>query len=88
VAEIRRIVVEASLGKYFARYYLEKIHHKKRAGGVAQGVAPEFRPQYHKRKVEVRVAGGFLVQAHPSAQLATPAFTVKSRSPWSTSLLH
>jgi hypothetical protein len=26
--------------------YLEKTHHtKKRAGGVAQGVGPEFRPQ-------------------------------------------
>jgi hypothetical protein len=24
----------------------------KRAGGVAQGVGPEFKPQYHKRKKE------------------------------------
>jgi hypothetical protein len=23
---------------------------KKRAGGVAQGVGPEFKPQYHKKK--------------------------------------
>jgi hypothetical protein len=30
------------------RAFLEKTHHKKRAGGVAQGVGPEFKPQYHK----------------------------------------
>jgi hypothetical protein len=24
--------------------------HKKRAGGVAQGIGPEFKPQYHKKK--------------------------------------
>jgi hypothetical protein len=32
------------------RLYLEKTHHKKRDGGVAQGVGPEFKPQYHKKK--------------------------------------
>jgi hypothetical protein len=34
------------------RTYLEKTHHthKKRAGGVAQGIGPEFKSQYHKRK--------------------------------------
>jgi hypothetical protein len=33
------------------RPYLEKkALHKKRAGGVAQGVGPEFKPQYCKRK--------------------------------------
>jgi hypothetical protein len=33
------------------RPYLEKILHKKRAGGVAQGVVdPEFKPQYCKKK--------------------------------------
>jgi hypothetical protein len=32
---------------------LKKINHKKRgrAGGVAQGVGPEFKPQYHKKKL-------------------------------------
>jgi hypothetical protein len=29
--------------------YLEKTPHKKRTGGVAQGVGPEFKPQYHKK---------------------------------------
>jgi hypothetical protein len=32
------------------RPYLEKTHHKKRADGVAQGVGPEFKPQYQKKK--------------------------------------
>jgi hypothetical protein len=29
---------------------LKKTHHKKRAGGVAQGVGPKFKPQYCKKK--------------------------------------
>jgi hypothetical protein len=29
-----------------------KIHHKKRTGGVAQGVGPEFKPQHHRKKKE------------------------------------
>jgi hypothetical protein len=32
------------------RPYFKKTHYKKRAGGVAQGVGPEFKPQYHKKK--------------------------------------
>jgi hypothetical protein len=32
------------------RPYLKKILHKKRAGGVAQGEGPEFKPQYCKKK--------------------------------------
>jgi hypothetical protein len=31
------------------RPYLEKTHHKKRAGDVAQGVGPEFKLQYYKK---------------------------------------
>jgi hypothetical protein len=34
-----------------ARPYLEKTLHKKRAGGVAQVVGPEFKPQYSKKKL-------------------------------------
>jgi hypothetical protein len=37
-------------GKWFMRPYLEKKPLTKRAGGVAQGVGPEFKPQYHKKK--------------------------------------
>jgi hypothetical protein len=32
------------------RLYLKNPITKKRAGGVAQGVGPEFKPQYHKTK--------------------------------------
>jgi hypothetical protein len=32
------------------RPYFEETHHKKRAGGVAQGVGPEFKHQYYKKK--------------------------------------
>jgi hypothetical protein len=32
------------------RPYLEKTHHKYRAGGVAQGVGLEFKPQYCLKK--------------------------------------
>jgi hypothetical protein len=31
------------------RPYFEKTHYKK-AGRVVQGVGPEFKPQYHKKK--------------------------------------
>jgi hypothetical protein len=32
------------------RPYFEKNLSQKRAGGVAQGMGPEFKPQYHKKK--------------------------------------
>jgi hypothetical protein len=32
------------------RPYLKKTHHKKRAGRVAQGVSPEFKSQYQKKR--------------------------------------
>jgi hypothetical protein len=35
------------------RPYLEKTHHKKRAG-VAQGVSPEFKPHYQEKKETLR----------------------------------
>jgi hypothetical protein len=47
-AEIRPF--KASPGKQFARPYLKKVHHKKRAGVVAQSVGPEFKLQYRKKK--------------------------------------
>jgi hypothetical protein len=30
---------------------------KKRAGGVAQGIGPEFKPHYHKKKEKKKVIG-------------------------------
>jgi hypothetical protein len=35
---------------YLEKLYLEKNHHKKRAGRVVQGIGPEFKPQYRKLK--------------------------------------
>jgi hypothetical protein len=37
------------------RTYLEKDPSQKRAAGVAQGVGPEFKPQYHKKKKKKKV---------------------------------
>jgi hypothetical protein len=34
------------------RPYLKKTHHKNRAGGVAQGGSPEFKPQYHNKQTK------------------------------------
>jgi hypothetical protein len=52
-AEIRRITVQSQPGQIvYISFYLEKTHHKKRAGGVAQGVGPELKPQYGKKKKE------------------------------------
>jgi hypothetical protein len=30
----------------------KKSHHKNRAGGVAQGIGPEFKPQNHPKKTK------------------------------------
>jgi hypothetical protein len=38
-----------------ARPYFEKTLHKERAGGVAQGVGPEFKPQYCQKKNSIRL---------------------------------
>jgi hypothetical protein len=34
---------------------ISKKPNTKRAGGVAQGEGPEFKPQYHKKKIKARV---------------------------------
>jgi hypothetical protein len=41
---------ETSLGKEFLRPYLEKTHYKRRASRVAQGVGPDFKLQYYRKK--------------------------------------
>jgi hypothetical protein len=52
-AEIRRIEVQSQPGQNSFRDPIwKKTHHKKRTGRVAQGVGPEFKPQYHKKKDE------------------------------------
>jgi hypothetical protein len=48
-AENRRIKVQSQPGQIVYETYLENTHHKKRAGGVAQGIGPNFKLQYHKK---------------------------------------
>jgi hypothetical protein len=44
----------------FVRPYLENTHHKKRAGRVAQGVGPDFKFQYCKKR-DIPVCGFLII---------------------------
>jgi hypothetical protein len=46
-AEIRRIAVLSQLGQKVCETLSRKTLHKNRAGEVAQGEGPQFKPQYH-----------------------------------------
>jgi hypothetical protein len=48
-AEVRRIGVQNQPGQVVLETSSQKTLHKNRAGGVAQGEGPEFKPQYHKK---------------------------------------
>jgi hypothetical protein len=48
--EIRRISVQSQPGQLVRETLSWKYPLQKRAGGVAQGVGPEFKPQYWKKK--------------------------------------
>jgi hypothetical protein len=55
-AEIRRIMVQSQPGQ-IVRETLSGINpSQKRAGGVAQGVGPEFKPQHHTKKKKKRTS--------------------------------
>jgi hypothetical protein len=49
-AEIRRIVVQGQPRQIVCETLSRKYPTQKRAGGVAQGGGPEFKPQYCKKK--------------------------------------
>jgi hypothetical protein len=49
-AEIRRIKVRSQPRQIVSQDPISKTLHKNKAGGVAQGEGPEFKPQYHKKK--------------------------------------
>jgi hypothetical protein len=54
-AEIRKIIVQSQHEKLVLETPIwKKYHHKKRAGGVAQGIGPEFKPQYCQKKKKKR----------------------------------
>jgi hypothetical protein len=45
--------LEASPGQIVPETLSQKNPSQKRSGGVAQGVGPEFKPQYQKKKKKV-----------------------------------
>jgi hypothetical protein len=49
-AEIRKIMVWSQAGKIVQETLSQRKHHK-RAGRVAQGIGPKFKPQYHLKKI-------------------------------------
>jgi hypothetical protein len=49
-AEIRGIAAQSQPRQIVHETLSQEIHHKKRAGGVVQGVDPEFKFHNHKRK--------------------------------------
>jgi hypothetical protein len=51
-AEIRRLVTQSQPGQIVCETLSRKKKKKsqKRAGRVAQGAVPKFKPQYHKKK--------------------------------------
>jgi hypothetical protein len=46
LAEIRKIEVRSQPGEMVHESVSQNTYHKKRAGGVAQGEDPEFKPHY------------------------------------------
>jgi hypothetical protein len=49
-AELRRIEVQSQPGQIVHKTLSRKTLHKNRAGGMAQGEGPEFKPKYCKEK--------------------------------------
>jgi hypothetical protein len=49
-AEIRMIKVQSQLGQIVLQNSISKNSSQNRAGGVAQGIDPEFKLQYCKKK--------------------------------------
>jgi hypothetical protein len=47
-AEIRRIAVQSQPRQIVLKILSQKNPSQKRSGEVAEGVGPEFKPQYHK----------------------------------------
>jgi hypothetical protein len=56
-------------GKKFTRLYLKKTHHKHRAGGVAQGAGPKFKPQNYQQQQQKKVMVGMVVHIYTLSYL-------------------
>jgi hypothetical protein len=48
-AETRRILVPSQPRQIIRETLFKKKPSQKKSGGVAQGLGPEFKPQYHKK---------------------------------------
>jgi hypothetical protein len=57
-AEIRSLFVQSQPRKKAQETLISKTLHKNRAGGVAQGEGPEFKPQYRKKKKRIQKQDG------------------------------
>jgi hypothetical protein len=57
-AEIRRIVARSQPRQTACETLSQKNPSQKRAGGVARGVGPEFKPQYHKTNKQTNKQNG------------------------------
>jgi ribosomal protein L44E len=62
--EIRRITVRSQPRQIVHKTPSQKNPSQKRAGGVAQGVGPEFKPQYHQKKREKKKLLGIIIKCN------------------------
>jgi hypothetical protein len=60
-AEIRRIEVRSQSAQIVHETLSRKNPSQKIAGGVAQGVSPEFKPQYGKKQKKLNASGFLMV---------------------------
>jgi hypothetical protein len=58
-AEIRRVTVRSQPGQIIRETLAQKPLHKNRAGEMAQGESPEFKPKYRKNKNKKKQLGSF-----------------------------
>jgi hypothetical protein len=70
-AEIRRIAVPNQPRQIVCVTLSGKKYHRKRAGEVAQGIGPEFKPQYGKKKTAFQ-------KVFPKKPLHPTLFSLKS----------
>jgi hypothetical protein len=68
-AEIRRITVQSQPGQIICETLSQKNPSQKGGGGgagdMAQGIGPEFKPQYHKKKKKKTTEGGLFENFAP-----------------------
>jgi hypothetical protein len=58
---IRRILVQSQPGKKVCKTLSQNNPSQKRAGGVAQDIGPEFKPQYQGKKKEYPISDSQLL---------------------------